>query len=641
MKITIEKLTLVNFKGIKFLEVIFDVVTNILGRNATGKTTIQDAFCWLLFGKDSEDRKDFGIKTYDESGEIIPKIDHEVHGILNIDGNEVKLSRILKEKWQKRRGEETAEFTGNETVYFINDVPKSQKEYQDYVNSVIPEATFKLLTNPSYFNALPWKDRREMLSSIADLPTDEEVAGEQFKDLLEIMRKEKKSLEDIKKEYASKRLKLKESIAQIPARINEVQRNTPEKWDWKLLEATLKQYTGAKADLESKVLDRSKGVEESVRLRSEVLIRKNNMAQKLSSIEYSIRSSFEDQQRNISREISGIKDIIKALENKISMLKINRSDAVSGIDRLKSENDDLRKRWTERNAEVFVWNEDTCPTCGQQLPSDKVAEKRTKAESDFNAKKIEDLNNIHATGTRKNGLIENLQSQLDGFGKSIEDAQVELTDLLIKLQTAESRETLSLETMLADNAEYQSLKNEMEAIMVPEVVQPDTSDLTASISEVNTQIKDIEAKLNNRPIIKIMEDRREELMGEEKVLSQQIADLEKMEFKIESFQKAKSMMIEDRVNQLFPTLKFRLFNRLVNGSEEPACETLVAGVPYTDANNAGKINAGIEIINTFSKIHNLYAPVFIDNAESVNTLTKTDSQLTRLVVTENESLVVE
>lgn len=153
MKIKILTLELTNFKGIKSLVVNFDDQTEISGANGTGKSTIFDAFTFLLFGKNQFDQKDFSVKTWDQNGVIIPKIEHGVTGILSVDGKEVKLSRTIKEKWVKPRGAEEAEFQGNETVYFINDIPKQQKEYQEYISEIIPEATFKLLTSPYNYNS--------------------------------------------------------------------------------------------------------------------------------------------------------------------------------------------------------------------------------------------------------------------------------------------------------------------------------------------------------------------------------------------------------------------------------------------------------------------------------------------------------
>jgi AAA15 family ATPase/GTPase len=142
MKITLTQLRLQNFKGAKDQTIDFTDRTSIYGQNASGKTRIFDAFAWLLFGKDSDDRKDFNIKCLDSNNEPIHRVETSVSGILYIDSRKLTLQRIYKEKWQKKRGEETAEFNGHETLFFVNEVPHTMTEYQDKINDIIPENIF-------------------------------------------------------------------------------------------------------------------------------------------------------------------------------------------------------------------------------------------------------------------------------------------------------------------------------------------------------------------------------------------------------------------------------------------------------------------------------------------------------------------
>ena len=98
--VLIKEISLLNFKGLRNLTVEFDpALTEINGRNGIGKTTIFDGFTWLLFGKNSEDRKQFGIKTYDEAGNIIPKLPHEVSAVLLVDGEFVTICVRLNDIW--------------------------------------------------------------------------------------------------------------------------------------------------------------------------------------------------------------------------------------------------------------------------------------------------------------------------------------------------------------------------------------------------------------------------------------------------------------------------------------------------------------------------------------------------------------
>ena len=185
MKITLKSLKLTNFKGARNVQIDFsENVTNIYGRNRAGKTTLFDAFTWVLFGKDHSNKKDFEIKTVDEKEEVIPKIDHEVEAVLKTDDREVSLKSVLREKWTTKKGSTEPVFTGHETIYFFDNVPMKQEEYRKKISKIIDESLFKLITNPYYFNELKQQDRRNILLEMVSHKTDFELAGEyDFKEL--------------------------------------------------------------------------------------------------------------------------------------------------------------------------------------------------------------------------------------------------------------------------------------------------------------------------------------------------------------------------------------------------------------------------------------------------------------------------
>jgi len=642
MKIEIKKLILTNFKGIKSLDIDFSDITDISGANATGKSTIFDSFTWLLFGKDAQDRKDFGVKTYDEHGVIIQKIDHEVTGILSVDGVEVKLTRTLREDWVKRRGEEITEFAGNKTIFFVNDVPKQLQEYQAYINSIIPEATFKLLTSPTYFNSLKWNEAREMLTSIAGVPTDEEIAGKDLVSLLETMRNEKKTVEDLKKEYTAKRLNLKKAIEHIPSRIDEVTHNTPEAKDFKAIAENIKLTGESLKEVEKKIADASKGVEEQVRKRSELLIKENNLKTKLQNIEFKTRQEFanlgttkDHQIRTKEQEIEQI-GFQAAGYNK----EIEHNNAT--IETLTKVNEDLRSKWTAKQAEELKFTDTNCPYCSQPLPEDMLGAKVDEATLNFNNAKTAEIAAITKTGFENKERITQLQER----NKTIVGHSLGLAERLtalendIKVLRSTPVNVKSVEAMLSDNAEYVGVQLEVSQIVIPEVVQEDTTELKAYKSELISELDLLKAQLSTKDTIDAMAQRKADLNKEEKDLAQQIASMEKLEFQIDQFTKRKINEVERRVNEMFPSVRFKMFKTLINGGEEPDCICLVNGVPFPDANNAARINTGVEIINVFSQVHNITAPIFVDNAESVNQIIPTQSQLIRLIVSTEKQLTV-
>src|SRR5690606_2110005 len=170
------------FKGIRNFELnTQEKDVNVFGDNAAGKTTLADAFMWLLFDKDSSNRKDFQIKTLKPDGEPEHGLEHIVEAILELeDRQQIALKKVFQEKWQKKRGSATAEFTGHTTNHFVDGVPVQKKEYDARIAEIADENIFRLLTDPRYFNeVLHWTDRRKLLLEVCGDVSDEEVISSQ------------------------------------------------------------------------------------------------------------------------------------------------------------------------------------------------------------------------------------------------------------------------------------------------------------------------------------------------------------------------------------------------------------------------------------------------------------------------------
>lgn len=224
------KLTLKNFKGIRD----FSLEANgrnvdIWGDNATGKTTIFDAFTWLLYDKDSKNKKDFELKTLDENNSPIHNLNHEVEGFFEVNGKQIILKKVFAEKWTKKRGSATEEFTGHTTDYFVDGVPVKKNEYDGKIAEIANEEIFKLLTNPTYFNEhLHWQERRMILLEICgDIADDEVIASDpSLSELPEILQGRK--LEDHRKVIQAKRTEINKELEKIPIRIDETHRSLPD-----------------------------------------------------------------------------------------------------------------------------------------------------------------------------------------------------------------------------------------------------------------------------------------------------------------------------------------------------------------------------------------------------------------------------
>ena len=137
-----------------------------------------------------------------------------------------------------------------------------------------------------------------------------------------------------------------------------------------------------------------------------------------------------------------------------------------------------------------------------------------------------------------------------------------------------------------------------------------------------------------------MKLRIEELKADEKKLAKEYERLESELFLTEEFIRTKVRMLDSKINGRFKHVRFKLFDQQINGALNECCEALIntngCWTPYSDANAAGRINGGIDIINTLSEFYKFEAPIFCDNAESVTQLTETKTQVFRLVVSEKD-----
>lgn len=644
MQLKLSTLTLVNFKGIRSITINFGDETSIHGANATGKSTIVDAWAWLLFGKNANDQKDFEIKTLDEHNQVISRIDHEVLAEILIDGIVTNLRRVYKEKWVKKHGESEQVFSGHETLYFVNNVPKSQSEYQSFINSIIPESTFKLLTFPAYFNSIKKEDRRAMLTGIATVPSDDELAGTDLADILSIMRTERKTLSDLKKQYSSQKAIIKAALEQIPARIDEVKRSTPEEQDFAKIENKIDEVKAAIKNCDDQIADKSKGVEEQIKIRLNIVRMKGELNDRLNSLTLEARKKVSEASGNRQNDISLINQNIRFKQNRIQDLngEITRINGL--IEYLNNTNVKLRSDVAEINSKVFDSSSitTTCPTCKQELPAGDINSKIEQMSANFNKDKADKIAEINRKGVSNNETIANHRNAIDNLLKQIEGLKAEITTLEVQLKEIESTTVvvLTVDDLLAANPEYIKTKAEIEALIVPEVEEVDTTELKTVKSDLQSELESLQRLLTTKDTIKTQKAREQELLKEESTLAQSLSEMEGFEFKITEFSNRKMKAVEDSVNTMFPNVRFKMFEVQINGGIAETCDTLINGVPYSDCNNAGRINAGLEIISVFSKLMNTYVPAWVDNAESVLHTFAIDSQIIRLYVTTDKVLKV-
>ncbi|GGH24852.1 hypothetical protein FAZ19_16125 [Sphingobacterium alkalisoli] len=653
MKIIIDYLIIVNFKGMRNLTITFDqILTNIFGDNATGKTTVFDAFTWLFFGKESTDRKDFNIKNTVDSS--LNRQDHEVSAVINANGSKITIKRILREKWTKKRGSEIPEFTGNETIYYWDDVPVNQNEFNKKVSGLIDEKIFKLISNPAYFNELKWQDRRQILFDIAGEVTNEEIAGsnKKFREILAHLTNGK-TLEDYKKQVASQRKKIKDDLEQIPTRIDEVNKNIPEMADASLIRRDIDTKQSKIKFIDDQMADRSNSMNaayEKVREHQQMVYSKQNA---LDTIKNQVEQSIKNKDQDLVSERNQITREINYKEQELKQIEAQRERRQNEIQSVKFYIEDKRNQWKTINADrervsaqqlVFDDHAFTCPTCSRLFDTDDIEAKKDEMLSTFNNDKEAQIASyaknlalvVSQADSLKNDLkrLESLDTSEEI--KTISDEIQVLRGNLSRFNEEFAGPGLSLEQLLETNEEYLRLLNELDSLKssAPEEPKVDLTDLQNEKIELEQEIRQLERELAKEVVIKQSKERVSSLEADEKRLASELASYEGQEFTIEAFTRKKVEEVESRINGLFNHVKFKMFDVQINGGEVETCDTMYLGVPYSDLNNAARINAGLDIINTLCKYYGVNAPIFIDNAESVTKLIDVESQIIRLVVSE-------
>lgn len=641
-EIIILRLTLLNFKGIRSLTVDFDEhETNIYGANAAGKTTVFDAFRWVLFGKDCNDRKDFNIKTIGADGKPIERLPHEVTADLVVDGEQITLKKCYVEKWTKKRGSAVETFSGHAVECYYNDVPCSVKEYEAKVSEICDEQVFKLITNPLFFTSQKKDFQRGMLINLAGDVTNQELVDEnpEFSELVGML--SGKTVEELKREVASKKRKIKDGIDNIPARIDERKRDMPEVLDWSAIETNIKVHEYEITQLGAQIADRSKAFNEITKHKQEVAKQLSEVKSSITARQFELKDKLLADYNESRRAHDTAVQRATTLRNERRVKGLALPRLEKELASLKEKREGLIAEWRNIKAMTFAEpdrNEFVCPTCKRPLEADDVDAKIEELRTAFNADKSKRLESNKTLGIETKNAIEAKEAEI----KAINDGCFKLDNEIAEIENSASYKTEptepNIEPMIEADSTLQGLKAKaanLQTELDKEVSAPDTSDLQELKSKHQEAINADKVKLHNRETIANSNKRIKELEDEYKTSQDELARLEGIEFTIQQFCKARIEHVESRINGMFKLVRFKMYEQQINGGEIETCEATVNGVPFSDLNNAMKINAGLDIINAICAANGIIAPIFIDNRESVSDIVSTQSQIVNLIVDAN------
>ena len=655
MNIELVKMHIENFKGIKELDISFGKNTKIYGQNATGKTSIVDAYNWCLFDKNSIGEAKFQIRPLDANNNQINHVEIKVSVTLRIDGREITFKKVQKQNWVKKRGSLSETLQGNVNSFEIDEVPKKEKDYKEYIKNIINEDLFKLITNPQAFVGKKWQEQREELMKLAPDIDNEDVIATNPKLLSELsLALSLHNPEDLQAKAKKALSEYKKQQAEIPARIDEVRKSMT---DIDVAELEL-QRNGLKeqiAEIEKSEEDMTAQYEKYQKDTDDLM----DLKFKLSDMERKANEDNNTSKRKYEEQIADFDADISSSNRRIDALKQNIIDAGGTISAYEKKREELLADWKEENAKTYVdnlvfdENSAICPMCGQSYPEDKIEQIKADFEqkkADVKAKWEKDhkdtLDRIVADGNRYKDLIENLKSKID-------DAEAQLSAEQNKLQRMELEkegltdllEALPDKVDISDSEAYKELASqiaEKEKILntansgaeMRQQLRIKKNGLKEELFEVEKQITSADNSAK--------EERIEELQQEMNDIADKVNEQEKMLYLLEEFTKAKMTMISKIVNEKFSIVDWKLFVKQVNGAVVECCECTVNGVPFSSLNTGHRIVAGLDIINTLSELYGVTAPIFVDNAEAVNefNLPELDAQMILLSVSNDKQIEV-
>lgn len=626
MKIKLTQIEIKNFKGIADRTINFaGDVTTIKGNNGTGKTTVFDAFLWCMFGKNAEMKSAFNVATLDENGAIIPGLTHSV----KVTIEKHKPSCIAVDTYTLERVQIDKKNGGSTCKYIVNGYDKTKKEFDELVaKELCTENNFKAITSPFFFTAQKWQSQRETLMSLIDESKIEIPAAFREKiqnlkqngiTLTEHRAKLQKDLKAIQKEIDSENARLVVLKGQ----------NREYATDFESIETLKAQKEKELAEIENGGTQIVELTKKKSQLEIALQVATNEARQKANEAYYSqlneqnsLKQKFSQAQRFIIADDTQIKDLTREIE----VLTQHR-------DQLRAQHKAVHDQQLQLSENDFK-----CPTCGREFEPGKIAEIQEELTAKFNANRSTQLKDIAEKGKKDN-------ADIDGKQFLINEAQEDKARYMAVCKEINTNPLFTAElkpvTDVADTEQMHDLRQQIADV----AEQLKKCELASEVERRKTELKQTIADLNQKLGLKTLIQKNEEQIAKSEAYieseNHEYAATEKEIADLAEVQNTINAEIEKQVNGLFKLTKFKLFETQVNGETVETCEATANGVPYSDLNTAARINVGLDIINVLSRNIAVFAPIFIDNAESVNEILETESQQIRLMVSDDTELTIQ
>lgn len=634
----LKKVVLENFMCYAHAEFDFYAITKIVAKNGKGKSTIATAYLWCLFNCDYE-LKDNPVVRREVDGKSVDDMDTSVELTLDVDGKEITMKKV-----QKRTYSKDGSSYKDDNKYFINDVPKTLKDFNTYLDADMN--AFKMRSNVNAFlNQKPAEMREYLFGLVGDV-TDLDIASQkaELAELVPLLNKY--TVEELSAMNKATKTKITKDLPILDGQIKEKERDIQLKQaievsNLELQKNSLKEQI---ADCMAKQTDNDKLIAEYDKDSSDIL----NLKFELSDMSRKANEENVKARRNLESQISNLNYVIddgkKSVRNEEEIVGFNKEK----IEEHQRTLDVSREEWKAEKEREFDENSLICPYCKQEYPEDKKEELR----ADFKAHKENELNRITDKGNTAKEMLDEAKKALDEAEQELTDRKQKLEKHLvdladIKKQFAELPQEIDVSATEEYKALEQKIAEKEQAMHKANDISAVKAELKAQETVLRQQLAECESQIAKSDTA-ADEQRLEELKQTRIDSEQNKTNAEKILDLLDKLDKAKNEALTEAVNSHFGLVKWQLFEYAKNGNYKSCCIPTVDGksILTTMSNKGNRILGRVDICNSIQKISDISVPIILDDSESLDednqkkVVEMVDSQLIMLIVNNSEKLEI-
>lgn len=638
MNIKLLNMRVENFMCYASKDFDFYAITKLMAKNGVGKSTIATAYLWCLFNCDYE-LKDNPVVRREVDGVSVDDMDVSVELVLDADGKEVTMKKV-----QKRTYSKDGSGYKDDNKYFVNDVPKTLKDFNTYLD--IDMSVFKMCSNINAFLNQKPAEMREYLFSLVENVTDLDIARSkaELAELVPLL--EKYTAEELSAMNKATKTKITKDLPILDGQIKEKERDIQLKQaieisDLELHRNSLKEQI---SNCIANQTDTGKMLAEYDKASADILdlkFKQSDMVRKANEDNIKARREIEDK---ISDKQFLVRQTEKTIGETESCIELSKKTIESITRYLDAE----RKKWTEENNRQFDENSLICPYCGSEYSENKKEQLRAdfKKHKADTLKAITDNGNLYADRlSKEKKTLADLEAELPEHEESLG-----MLNTAIEVLTEQLTE-LPQEIDITDSEEYKALSGEIaekeQAMSKAKIITTAKAELKATESNLRQQLSECERKIAESNTERD-EQRLEELRTEQRTQEQNKANAEKILDLLDELDKAKNETLSDSINSHFSLVKWKLFELNKSGGYKSVCIPTVDGksILTTMSNKGNRILGRVDICNSIQKISGMSVPIILDDSESLDSINQkkvaemVDSQLIMLIVNDSEKLEI-